>query len=364
MAVGELLDSLKNTMKTAYNNFFYSGRQAPPPQKKDTRTETQNTAYPGQSFGSPQQTAGQWTGPQQGGYQQPYTQQAYGQQPYTQQAYGQQPYTQQPYNQQPYNQQPNVQQPYGGQGQQPVNQQQQTAGQPQPAPQQTRARRMWMHDLRQAGKVVDIGAYQQGQDRTQQQPAEEPAREADQQTGALLSARVINARGMADCRSAITLLRGGDAVVIVLESISDLAEMRRLVDTLSGACYSLTATITKVSRSGVYLLAPQTLAVFADQATNLMNSAPAKAQTYQPMYNSAQRVSYAPQQRENPQPQQQPRQQPYGGAEGFTQRAAEPEEAQRNFYQRPAPQAAPAPSFSAQPAGYGYAPDDVRAVDQ
>ena len=141
--------------------------------------------------------------------------------------------------------------------------------------------------------------------------------------------------------------------------------MRRLVDTLSGACYSLTATITKVSRSGVYLLAPQTLAVFADQATNMMNSAPVRSQprNYQPAY-TGQRVSYAPPQQEAQPFRPQPPQQPYGGGQGFAQRMAEPEEAQQDFYQRSAPQEAQTPPFSAQPAGYGYAPDDVRAVDQ
>ena len=29
MAVGDILGSLKDTVKNAYNNFFYSGRQAP-----------------------------------------------------------------------------------------------------------------------------------------------------------------------------------------------------------------------------------------------------------------------------------------------------------------------------------------------
>jgi hypothetical protein len=150
-----------------------------------------------------------------------------------------------------------------------------------------------------------------------------------------------------------------------MENITDHGEMRRLVDTLSGACYSLTATITKVSRSGVYLLAPQTLAVFADQATNLMNSAPVRSQArnYQPAY-TGQRVSYAPQQREAQPYRAQPQQQPYSGGQEFAQRMAEPEEARQDFYQRPAPQEAQTPSFSAQPAGYGYAPDEVQAVDQ
>ena len=328
MAVGNLFGSLKNTVKSAYNNFFYNGRQAPVPQMQEAYAETQDQPYP-------QQT---------GGYQQPY------QQNYRQAAY------QQPY-QQPVYQQPAAQQGAGW-GQQPVYRQPQQTAQPVP---QARMRRAQAHAQRQEENVVDFGAYQQSVGRQNPQTAEQPAQEAAQQTASLLSARVINARSMGDCRSAITLLRNGDAVVIVLENISDPTEMRRLVDTLSGACYSLTATITKVSRYGVYLLAPQTLAVFADQATNMMNSSPAartQPRNYQPAY-TGQRVSYAPQQRDA-----QPQQQPYAGAQGFTQRAAEPEESRQNFYQRPAPQAVQTPSFSAQPAGYGYAPDEVQAVDQ
>jgi len=201
----------------------------------------------------------------------------------------------------------------------------------------------------------------------QAQPAPQAAPEAQgqQQTASLLSARVINARGMADCRSAITLLRSGDAVMIVLENITDPTEMRRLVDTLSGACYSLTATITKVSRHGVYLLAPQTLAVYTDQATNAMNSAPARpqARNYQPGY-AGQRVAYSSQPMQQPQPQMQPQENPYAGQQGFTQRAAMPEEEPRNFYQRPMPQSAQTPSFSAQPVSYGYAPDEAAAGEQ
>ena len=330
MAVGDILGSLKNTVKTAYNNFFYSGRQAPQRVQEPYPDETRNQAYP------PQQA---------GGYQQPYQQPAY-----------------QQYYQQP------VYQQNAGMGHQPVFQQPQQPQQtPQAQPGQGRMRRVQMHAARQQENVVDFGAYQQNMGRQNEQntqPPETPVQEASQQSASLLSARVINARGMSECRSAITLLRNGDAVVIVMENIADPAEMRRLVDTLSGACYSLTATITKVSRHGVYLLAPQTMAVFADQATNMMNNAPARTQprNYQPAY-TGQRVSYAPQTREV-QPVQPAQPQQYSNPQAFTQRAADPEETRQSFYQRPAPQAVQPPAFSAQPAGYGYAPDEVQAVDQ
>ena len=219
------------------------------------------------------------------------------------------------------------------------------------------------------------GVYQQPQNYppqqanyAPQQAAQQPSQafqpEQPQQGAGAQNARIINARGMGDCRSAITLLRNGDAVLIVLENITDPAEMRRLVDTLSGACYSLTATITKVSRYGVYLLAPQAMAVYADQITNQMNGAPGRARTYQPGARA-----YQPQQGyqsqgayQQPQAAQPAYQQPQQG--GFTQRAAAPEESAQPFYSRTAPQAAPAPAFSAQPAASGYTPDENVAVDQ
>lgn len=340
MAVGDIFGSLKNSVRTAYNNFFYSGRQAPA-RTREMRQDTRNQMYPQQEEGN--------------------------QQPYQQGAYRQQPVYQQPYQQYAYQQQPAYQQPDGQPG--PVYQQAQQQPPAQPAV-QARLRRTQLHAARQQENVVDFGSYQQSMGRqSASQPAqnaETPAQETAQQTASLLSARVINARGMGDCRSAITLLRNGDAVVIVMENISDPTEMRRLVDTLSGACYSLTATITKVSRHGVYLLAPQTMAVFTDQATNTMNSAPARpqARSYQPGF-MGQRVTYAPQQQTAQPPQPQAPQQPYAaGGQAFTQRAAAPGETRQNFYQRPAPQMAQPPVFSAQPAGYGYAPDEVQAVDQ
>ncbi len=258
-------------------------------------------------------------------------------------------------------------------GQQPPYQAEQTAANPHTpyqapaAPQNapfTRNRRAERTPQRQENNVVDLFPYQQ------QEAAPAQPQQASPAAG---SARIINARSMGDCRSAITLLRNGDTVLIVLESISDPSEMRRLVDTLSGACFSLTATITKVSRAGVYLLAPQTMAVYADQATNQMNMAPSRmpqrpaagygpAQMQQrPQYQQA---GYQP-------PYQQPYQQPQQtGAftapqSGFMQRAAAPQETPAQpFYTRQPVQGAQMPAFSSQPAGYGYSPDENEAIEQ
>ena len=97
------------------------------------------------------------------------------------------------------------------------------------------------------------------------------------------SARVISARGVSDCYSAITQLRQGDMVVLVMDHISDPAEMRHYVDMLSGACYSLRATITKLSRHGAYLICPSKVRVYVDASTNQLNSA--SRQPQRPLQN-------------------------------------------------------------------------------
>lgn len=359
MAFGDLIQNVKQKVRSMYDNFFYEGTEAPAPQPGMT-----TDAYAGeQAYQQPQQ-----------GWQQPQSQQ---------QAWQTQP--QQGWQQPQAQQQAWQTQPQQG-WQQPQPQQQAWQAQPQqPQPQQqpARNRRARMHANQAESNVVDFGAYQQQPYQPQQptQPEEQP-QPAQQVSQALLNARVINARSMGDCRSAITLLRKGDAVVMVMEGIADPAEMRRLVDTLSGACYCLTATITKVSRYGVYLLAPQTMPVFTDQATSQMNSAPMRPR-YQPMpatqrpaYSAAaaQQPAYPPQnayqpaqpayqeaegyqpQNNNPYAPQNPYQQPQ---QAFSQRQAAPEEAPQAFYSRPAPQQAAAPAFAPQRAASGYMPDEA-----
>ena len=283
MAFADFFRTVKNKASQVYSNFFYDGRDVPDVPRK-------GRAFADQEPTPPQQPQGQ----QFQNYQQPNQQQYYGG---YQQSY-------QPVQQQSY--QP-VQQPY----QQPQQAQAQFTPQPE---QPQRFRRTAQH----ASNVVQVDFGGQQPEAPAQEPAQQPS-------SGLLSARIINARGMSDCRSAITLLRNGDAVLIVMENITNPGDMRRLVDTLSGACYSLTATITKVSRYGVYLLAPQTLAVFADQATNQMNAGPVRPQTaaYQtnPAYAAPQRPLYT-----NPVQQPAPQAQPYGQPQDFTQRTAAPEQ--------------------------------------
>ncbi len=264
------------------------------------------------------------------------------------------------------------QQPVYQQASQPVNYQQPAPApqQPAPAPQQPQRGMFGRQE-----KVVNIKDYQQ--------PGSVPMPE-EEKPAQPATCRVVCARGMMDCRMAITLLRAGDAVLVTMENVKDPAEMRRLVDTLSGACYSLNASITKVSRYGVYLLAPQSMVVFADQMINQMNGAAPRAQRPQvnmqpgnvpqrPMYTPQQQAEFAQQpQMQSPYAPQEPYaapQQPQYAAyqqprqDGFTQRMAAPQENAGAFYARPQQQPAQMPAFSSQSANSGYVPDEMEVAE-
>lgn len=331
MSNGDFIGNLKDKVRSVYNGFLYNGEEDVP------RNQRGNRYAQGAMYQPPAQQPVQQTNEQRGNnivdfgaYQQQMQQQA--RQQY-QQGY-----------QQPQQPAPQMQPP-----QQPVQ------PMPQPQPQQFQS----YQRPQQPAPQMQPQQMPPQQQMAPQQPAPQmpPQQPIPQMPQAPFSARIINARGIGDCRSAITLLRNGDAVLIVMENINDQAEQRRLVDTLSGACYSLTATITKVSRAGVYLLAPQAMAVYADQITNQMNNMPGRP-VVNPGYQPQQRAPYQTQQ--HPQAQQ-PQVSYAPPQQGFTRRAAAPEEMLQPFYNQPAPQAAPAPAFTAQPAGNGYAPDEARA---
>ncbi len=367
MALGDLFAQAKRKASKMYNQFFFD-EEAPAP---DTQ---RREAYPPQA---------QQPYPQgDAAYQQPQVQTAY-QSPY-QQAY-----------QQP--QQAAYQQPQQAAYQQP--QQPQQAQQPQFSAQYQppqRNRRAQQHAA-QPDNVVPISAYQQahqaqqaGYQQPQQTPYQQPQQQQagyqqqpqqaayqqpqqaqqpqqtpyqqPQQAAATGAARIINARGIGDCRSAIMLLRAGDAVVIVMDGITDPAEMRRYVDTLSGACFSLSATITKVSRYGAYFLAPQGMAVYADQATSQMNGAARPQAQQRPAYPPQQAYGQPQQAYAQPRAAYQPPVNPYppvradSPAGDFDQRVAE-QAPRQPFYPREAQQA-PQTTFAEQPQGYGYAPDE------
>ena len=323
-----------NGIKKKVEDVLYNGEAEPqqPRRQAAPRAEDMGAPAPDAAF------------TQQAGYYQEMPQQGWQQPQQAPQAAYQQPY--QPQSQQA-PQQPQYHANYQQQGYQP------------PQPQQPGGR------FGRRDNVVDIGDYQKNAGEMHQQEAPQQAQ---------VATRVICARGMADCRMAITLLRNGDGVLVTMENVKDPAEMRRLVDTLSGACYSLNASITKVSRFGVYLLAPHTMPVFADQMINQMNGArpqqPQQRPAYQPQQGyqpqaqpqgwEYQQQAYQPQQN-SWQPQQgyqQPRQQGE-----FTQRTAAPQENPGAFYARPQQQAAQMPAFASQSANAGYVPDDMEVAE-
>lgn len=313
MAFRDIMQGFKNYFGP--NNKFFNGAR---------EEDAADDYYPQQNFQpapAPQQENASM--PQQGyyqppaaGYQQP--QQTSFQQP--QQNYPPQQANYQQQSQQPYRTQAGYQQPMQPQG---YGMDQQTVNQPYVQP---RNRRSAQHAQAAENVVPFPGAQQQ-----QQQPAEQQPAPAKKQ----LSACVINVRGMNDCRSAIGILRAGDCVIAVMDSIADQAEVRRYVDTLNGACFSLNCTITRTSsRVGVYFLAPTGMQVMTDQTTTQMNAqsrAPQRARSAQPTFQGAYQAqpgAYAA---------RPAYQQPYTPV-------------QQPVYQQ-------APSFSAQQPAQGYAPD-------
>lgn len=176
------------------------------------------------------------------------------------------------------------------------------------------------------------GIAQQSQQAQPQQSA--PAKQ--------LSACVVNARSIADCRNAIGILRTGDCVIAVMDSIADQAEVRRYVDTLNGACFSLGCTMTRLSaRVGVYLLAPAGMQVYTDRTTTQMNAQSRAPQRANPgMQQSAFQSPFAPQQG----------QMPYGQA--AYQQPVNPFTPPQPVYAQPQQ-----PAFSEQQPSQGYVPD-------
>ncbi len=243
--------------------------------------------------------------------------------------------------------------PYQGTYQQPVYAQQQPqqyqqAPQPQPMTQFAAQ----MEEQRSRSKqenpnMVPFPGQYAGEQPAQEQQAQTP------QAGIC----VLNLRNNAECRLAISMLRQGNALMVIMENVGDSVEMRRYVDTLSGACFSLNATITKVSRHGAYLLAPGTFAVMADSATSQMNSMQRRPQQAQPRAQ-ARANPYAPQQGAY-----QPSYQNPTDENGFEYRGPAPEPQQAAFYYQQPMQAPAAPNFESQRPGTGYVPDRVEAVN-
>ena len=253
---------------------------------------------------------------------------------YQQPVYQQAPYQQAPYQQAPYQQPMYQQPPQQNAYQQPVSQfsaqvEEQRARNPQaqqPDPQ----------------KVVPFPGSYTGEQAQEAKPA---------------SVRVITIRGFNDCRSAISYLRAGEILLVVMDGLQDQAEMRRYVDMLAGACFSLSASITKVSRYGSYLAAPGQVSVWADPVISQMNGSSRRGA-----------ARTAPQQNAYRSYQGDYQQSAYQGYSSYQEGAQQPAYSQApaeetQFYARQ-PQPTPEqPPFEAQERGTGYAPDhDAEAL--
>jgi len=283
----------------------------------------------------------------QAGYQQPYAGQSAG---YTPQGGYQQP-QQQPYAAQPqgYQTQAGYQQPQQAYA---PDYQQQTVNQAYVPPRNRRAAQHAQHVenvVQFPGQPAAVPPQQAPAAAQQQAAPQQPAAQKQQP-----AACVINVRSIADCRSAIGILRTGDCVIAVMDSIADQAEVRRYVDTLNGACFSLGCTMTRTSaRVGVYFLAPVGMQVLTDQATTQMNSqsrAPQRARAVQSPFQApyqAQQPAYAPRS-----------QQPgvFTAPQGGYQQPQQAGYAQQPFTPQQQP-AYPQQVFSSQQPAQGYTPD-------
>ena len=204
---------------------------------------------------------------------------------------------------------------------------------------------MYQQPMQEMQQMQQNTWQQPQQNMYQQQPAENaqpqqqenpnvvPFPNAQQQTENNAPACcVINARNVSECYSAIVQLRSGSMVIVVLENINDTMEMRHYVDMLSGACYALKGTITKLSRHGAYLIAPNHMRVCVDAATNQFNSPASRMQRPQ-----------SPLQQQMPQQMQQMQEKPW-------QRPMQQSEQMNNMYARPiSPDAGMAPNQARQP---------------
>lgn len=88
-----------------------------------------------------------------------------------------------------------------------------------------------------------------------------------------MDAYVINVFNIQACRQAMACLRRGQCTLIIMDQLTDRNETRRFVDMLTGACYALGGTMTRLStKIGFYLMAPTGMTVFTDAVTSNANN--------------------------------------------------------------------------------------------
>lgn len=100
-----------------------------------------------------------------------------------------------------------------------------------------------------------------------------------------MDAYVINVFNINTCRQAMSCLRKGQCTLVVMDQLVDKAEIRRYVDMLTGACYALNGTMTRLSaKIGFYIMAPSTMTVYTDPTTSNANAPRSIPQ--QPIYRA------------------------------------------------------------------------------
>lgn len=271
-----VFDQVKSAFVIGKGNTFLHGGQ---PERQQTQDyyEPQQAAASGQAYAP--------------GYQAPYQQPAAPyqadpfaapapEQGYYQQASRQHPVYQQPQQpQQPYYYQQPPQQGYQQPSAQPVyGQSQQNPGF------QTQMDPFGQERNRRGGRHRDAAPespmYTQPQpENLVQFPAAAQQPQAEQHAGAV-DAYVINVFNLNSCRQAMSCLRRGQCTLIVMDQLFDKAEIRRYVDMLTGACYALNGTMTRLSaKIGFYIMAPAGMTVYTDPTTSNANSPRPAAQT-------------------------------------------------------------------------------------
>ena len=276
------------------NRFFYGA----PDQHDNPQQAPVQGVYPQDYANQPAYQQQAYQQPQQQAYQQPaYQQFAYQRAPY------QQPAPYQDYAQQPVSQQwqsPAYHDPEAAYAVQPISPQHAQLQMSQPQEQPGRNRRVAQHNQNpQSGdNLVQFPGAQQTEPET-----------------ARMDAYVVNITNVTGCRQAMTCLRKGQCTLVVMDQLIDKAEVRRYVDMLSGACFALGGTMTRLSQKvGFYILAPSGMMVYTDPITASAN-APARppqqafsqGQPYQqPMYQQMTPPAYSAQQSPYAPPQQAP----------------------------------------------------------
>ena len=274
------LDQFKQLFVIGKNNPYLHGRQQSQPERQSYEPQSNyadsqqayaaGAAYPQQAYVQPQQAA----------YQQPQVApaQPYGAQDPVQQSYQQPAYQQAAYQQAAY--QAVYQQPRQAPAapEQPAFQSQFN---PEPFRDSGRNRRSQQH---QEQPNYQNAAYQQPQPAVPENlvpfPGVKPAADVR-----MVDAYVINVFNINSCRQAMSCLRKGQCTLIVMDQLIDKAEIRRYVDMLTGACYALNGTMTRLSsRIGFYIMAPSGMTVYTDPTTSNANAQPRPQQV--PLYRA------------------------------------------------------------------------------